>query len=329
VGGAAGGAVAGVRPQTAARGGPAPARDAPRTPGGAPSAPPPQPHAEPLTEALRGKGFHECNPHDPIGLGPYSEYRKLRMGRIAIPQRGGHTADYGYDVLMHFHGHEPLRKTLVQVARGVTYVGVDRGVGSGPYTEAFSDPKRFPRLLASITRNLRDHSGQPKAHIRHLALSAWSAGYGAVNRILKHKPKGVDAVVLLDGLHAAWKPGAAHHSRPSDVDPLFIRPIFDFAVQAQRGHGIFYLTHSQVEPEGGYPSVKLTTATLLFAGEGPGGAPVLRAHDKATGDIIADIALPAPQTGLPMSYSIDGEQYIVVAVAGPEHPAELVALKLP
>ena len=73
----------------------------------------------------------------------------------------------------------------------------------------------------------------------------------------------------------------------------------------------------------------LTTATLLFAGEGPGGEPLLRAHDKATGDIIAEIALPAPQTGLPMSYAIDGEQYIVIAVAGPDHPAELVALKLP
>ena len=73
----------------------------------------------------------------------------------------------------------------------------------------------------------------------------------------------------------------------------------------------------------------LATATLLFAGEGPGGKPVLRAHDKASGDIVAEIDLPAPQTGLPMSYAIDGEQYIVVAVAGSGHPAELVALKLP
>jgi quinoprotein glucose dehydrogenase len=73
----------------------------------------------------------------------------------------------------------------------------------------------------------------------------------------------------------------------------------------------------------------LATATLLFAGEGPGGKPILRAHDKASGAIVAEIDLPAPQTGLPMSYAIDGDQYIVVAVAGPEHPAELVALKLP
>jgi len=73
----------------------------------------------------------------------------------------------------------------------------------------------------------------------------------------------------------------------------------------------------------------LATPNLLFAGEGVGGAPIFRAHDKATGDIIAEIDLPATQTGLPMSYAIDGEQYIVVAVAGTGQAAELVALKLP
>jgi len=73
----------------------------------------------------------------------------------------------------------------------------------------------------------------------------------------------------------------------------------------------------------------LVTPTLLFAGEGAGGEPVLRAHDKATGEIIAEIDLPATQTGLPMSYSVDGAQYIVMAVAAPDHPAELVALRLP
>ncbi|MCB9584075.1 MAG: hypothetical protein H6718_01685 [Polyangiaceae bacterium] len=219
--------------------------------------------AEPLNDQLRLKGFHECNPHDPIGLGPYAAYRKLRMGQIAIPQKGGHTNDFGYDVLIHFHGHEPIRKTLVQVAHGITYVGVDRGTGSGPYTKAFEDPERFPRLLRSIQKNLQAYSNDPRAHIRHLAISAWSAGYGAVNRILKHSADKVDAVVLLDGLHGGWKPGAAHHSKPSDVDPAFIQPIFDYAKNAKAGRGIFYLTHSQVEPEGGYPSVRLTTALLL------------------------------------------------------------------
>src|SRR5690606_23846595 len=129
---------------------------------------------------LRQRGYHECYPHDPLGLGPYAPYRNLSMGRILIPERGGHTEDMGFDVLVHFHGHEPLRKTLVQVARGVVYVGIDRGLGSGPYADAFAAPGSFERLRASITRALQKHSGDPRAHIRHLALSAWSAGYGAV-----------------------------------------------------------------------------------------------------------------------------------------------------
>jgi quinoprotein glucose dehydrogenase len=73
----------------------------------------------------------------------------------------------------------------------------------------------------------------------------------------------------------------------------------------------------------------LATRTLLFAGEGVGGRPVFRAHDKATGKILAEIDLPATQTGMPMTYMVDGIQYIVIAVASGGHPAELVALRLP
>jgi len=79
----------------------------------------------------------------------------------------------------------------------------------------------------------------------------------------------------------------------------------------------------------------LVTKTLLFAGEGGGlfgmyggGGRMLRAHDKKTGDILAEIELPANQTGVPMTYMLGGVQYIVVAVGASDHPAELVALRL-
>ena len=80
----------------------------------------------------------------------------------------------------------------------------------------------------------------------------------------------------------------------------------------------------------------LVTSTLLFAGEGGGmfaafgsGGNKFRAHDKATGAIVAEIELPANQTGLPMTYMHEGRQYVVVAVGARRHPAELVALALP
>ncbi len=61
----------------------------------------------------------------------------------------------------------------------------------------------------------------------------------------------------------------------------------------------------------------LVTKTLLFAGEGSGlwraggGGNKLRAHDKATGAILHEFTLPANQSGIPMTYEVDGRQFIV------------------
>ncbi|MDT8428853.1 MAG: PQQ-binding-like beta-propeller repeat protein [Pseudomonadales bacterium] len=73
----------------------------------------------------------------------------------------------------------------------------------------------------------------------------------------------------------------------------------------------------------------LLTKTLLFAGEGVGGSPVFRAHDKKSGEILAEIELPASQSGTPMTYLHNGKQYIVMSVSGGGQPAEIVALALP
>jgi quinoprotein glucose dehydrogenase len=92
----------------------------------------------------------------------------------------------------------------------------------------------------------------------------------------------------------------------------------------------------------------LLTKTLLFSGEGspamivaariqPGqpletapsyGEPYFRAYDKASGEIVAEIELPAGTTGAPMTYMHERKQFIVVAIGGAEAP-EWVALSLP
>jgi quinoprotein glucose dehydrogenase len=81
----------------------------------------------------------------------------------------------------------------------------------------------------------------------------------------------------------------------------------------------------------------MVTKTLLFAPEGnnlwasPAGAGgnMFRALDKKTGQVIHEIALPAMATGIPMTYMVNGRQFIVVAVGATGVPAELVALALP
>ncbi|MCH8173791.1 MAG: PQQ-binding-like beta-propeller repeat protein [Proteobacteria bacterium] len=80
----------------------------------------------------------------------------------------------------------------------------------------------------------------------------------------------------------------------------------------------------------------LVTSTLLIAGEpqfttdgsGVRGA-WLRAYDKATGVEVGAVHLPAPQTGSPMTYMLDDEQYLVLAVSGSGYSGELRAYKLP
>ena len=89
-------------------------------------------------------------------------------------------------------------------------------------------------------------------------------------------------------------------------------------------------------PKTGSPSQAglLVTKTLLFAGEGSGGLPVFHAYDKATGAEVWQAPLPGPQTSLPMTYTYQGRQFIVLAVRGSAQPgnqtgAQLVAFAAP
>ncbi len=217
---------------------------------------------EPLTDELRVKGFGECNPHDPLELGPYALYRSLSMGRILIPQKGGHTEDMGYDVLVHFHGSVAVRKLLVQVARGTTLVMIDKGNGGGPYVRALRNPEKFMELRHSIEAELRHQSKDERAHIRHMAVSAWSAGAVAVDALLKQKQPGIDAYIVLDGLPAGYKPGAPHVPELQNLDVAFVEPELEVAKLARTGAPTFVLTHSEVVPVDG-PSTTLSARLLL------------------------------------------------------------------
>jgi quinoprotein glucose dehydrogenase len=91
-------------------------------------------------------------------------------------------------------------------------------------------------------------------------------------------------------------------------------------------------------PRTGRPGIvgPLVTKTLVIAGEfgifttpsGVRGA-MLRAYDKATGKEVGAVYMPTQASGAPMTYMLNGEQYIVVAISGGNYSGELLAFKLP
>ena len=78
----------------------------------------------------------------------------------------------------------------------------------------------------------------------------------------------------------------------------------------------------------GLHATLLVTKTLLVAGEGWGGAPVIRAYDKKTGAVLGEVTIPGMMGNMPMTYEVNGKQYIAFTTGTRTEPAEVVALAL-
>ena len=91
-------------------------------------------------------------------------------------------------------------------------------------------------------------------------------------------------------------------------------------------------------PRTGRPGIlgEVVTKTLVIAGEagyfttpsGERGA-MLRAYEKATGKEVSSVYMPAPQSGTPITYMLNGHQHIVLAIGGGIYSGELLAFRLP
>ena len=56
---------------------------------------------------------------------------------------------------------------------------------------------------------------------------------------------------------------------------------------------------------------------------------MLRAYDKANGKEVGAVWMPAPQSGSPMTYMVNGKQYIIVAISGGNYSGEYIGFTLP
>ena len=77
---------------------------------------------------------------------------------------------------------------------------------------------------------------------------------------------------------------------------------------------------------GGPVLTKTLVVSALTAGSSNGG-PRLVARSKDTGEELGSVDLPTGAIGTPMTYMVDGQQYIAVAIGG--RPPEMIAFRLP
>lgn len=179
-------------------------------------------------------------------------------GVLFIPTSFTAASDGAFDLVVHFHGNTDLVTESYESAQVDAVVAVlNLGIGSGKYEDRFENPAALTEVLTRTTDALRER-GLPHPKLRRLALVAWSAGYGAVVRILEHPADAerVDTVILLDGLHTSYREGT------HDVEEAKIASVERFAELAKKGEKLFVVNHSDIEPVG-YLGVHETVDFLL------------------------------------------------------------------
>lgn len=208
------------------------------------------------TNAARG-GIFPCAAPDP-GFGSYGKWRQVApMAHVLVPKDLRLDGSGGFDVMFHFHGREPIRKEWVQVMDGAVLIAVDVGIASSSYAEAFKDPRTFGEVLRATEAQINEHTKRKDSRIRHVGVSAWSAGYGALQQLLTqpYPLEVIDSVVLLDGLHSGYV--------DKSLDITKLAPFARFAERAAREEVFMFVSHSSILTPG-YASTTETAQYLVW-----------------------------------------------------------------
>lgn len=167
----------------------------------------------------------------------------------------------GYDLIVHFHGLGKLQEANIErVHLNVAVVSVNLGVGTDPYANAFRDPASFQRLLSESEEEVEKSGRSHGAQRRRLALTAWSAGFVSVSKVMNDPQMvdRVDAVLLADGFFTSYT--GDKKKKTINVAPL--EKFIHLAGEAGENKKLFAITHTSI-PTVDYPSVTDVVAKLL------------------------------------------------------------------
>ena len=164
-----------------------------------------------------------------------------------------------------------------------------------------------------------------------------AADYPAAPRTAAPAPPPPAAVGPLDveGLSLVKPPYAVISAINLDKGELIWQVPYGETPDAVRNHPALKDLNIGNTGQPGYVGL-LVTKTLVMLGDSQvtttphhPRAAMFRAYDKATGKEVGAIPMPAPQSGSPMTYLVNGKQYIIVAVSGGAYSGEYIAFRLP
>lgn len=187
-------------------------------------------------------------------------YVPLKGGILMTPTSFEPNGD-DYDLIIHFHGDvQIVRESIERAGINAALAIINLGITSTPYRKAYQRGGSFEQLVEQINKGMVARGmSQPK--LRRLALTSWSAGYGAVESILERRvsPSAdsdpLDAIITLDGVHASYV-----DRDPARLSPRTLRTFINAARAAVEGQIMLSMTYSEVSPVG-YASTK---RSLLF-----------------------------------------------------------------
>ena len=201
---------------------------------------------------------------------PTATGRSIQMSnpawKLFIPDSYVHAASV--DLIVHFHGDDATFRNNVAYAKlNVVEVTVNYNGLSSAYSTPFQDTTLFNTLLnESLTRIRQQSDFADNINFGKVAVSSFSAGYGAVREILKQPAyyNRIDALLAADSLYASFTSTSDH--TPLDSQMVNYR---QYAQDASNGSKTFVFSHSQV-PTGTYCETRECADDLMaFVGASP------------------------------------------------------------
>jgi quinoprotein glucose dehydrogenase len=235
----------------------------------------------------------------------------------------------GYDPELHIAfapaGNMAGVRTLVAPPPGFSDIRYVAGLGGQPFREVLGPGDCCAADAPRTAERAREARATPPAASEPVPAAATAnaasanAGLNVQGLPMIKPPYGLLAAINLDRGEVMWQ--TPHGDTPDNI----------------RNHPLLRGLNIPKTGQAGTSGVGLlVTKTLVVMGDPqltttpqhPRGA-MLRAYDKTTGKEVGAVWMPAPQSGSPMTYSVGGRQYIVVAVGGGAYSGEYLAFSLP